>query len=258
MNPEKLHDALNQLPDDLLSAADALRQKKKAPIAWKRVVPIAACFALVLGVLYAHAHVWGIKSDFQESMALLQDNMAAQMEIAGGIPETAPAAESPAEAIPREEPEAKPENGGAPLAPDTEEAVTSTGAFGIPITGYSYCIGAEEPEETEVTIISTWKEWNTFLVETPRLTEEGGFENGYAESYFEEKQLIAVVTTAASSSVSYEAESIVKTGTGTWLLTITRYTPEWFTDDMEQQLILIELPRLVEPEDTVTVNLKTQ
>ena len=52
MNPEKLHDALNQLPDDLISAADALRQKKKAPIAWKRVVPIAACFALVLGVLY--------------------------------------------------------------------------------------------------------------------------------------------------------------------------------------------------------------
>ena len=83
------------------------------------------------------------------------------------------------------------------------------------------------------------------------LTEEGGFENGYEEAYFNKNQLIAVMTTAASSSVRYEATSITKTDIGTWELTITRYSPEWFTDDMEQQLILVELPRTVEPEDTV-------
>ena len=59
------------------------------------------------------------------------------------------------------------------------------------------------------------------------------------------------MTTAASSTVRYEATSITKTGIGTWELTITRYSPEWFTDDMEQQLLLVELPRTVEPEDTV-------
>ena len=66
-----------------------------------------------------------------------------------------------------------------------------------------------------------------------------------------------MVTTAASSSVRYEVVEIVKTGTGTWDLTITRFEPEWFTDDMTQQLILIELPRTVEPEDKITLTLET-
>lgn len=261
MNAEKLHDALNQLPDDLIAAADALRQRRKKSIPFKRLVPIAACFALVLGALYVALPLLQPKGSMDAApeaaapMEMMQDAMS-QMEIAGGLPENGAASEAPAEEAPRMDPEAKHENDGAPLAPDTEEVTTSTGAFGIPVTGYSYCIGSEEPEETEITIISTWKEWNTFLAETPRLTEEGGFENGYEEAYFEEKQLIAVMTTAASSSVGYEVESMVKTGTGTWMLTIIRYNPEWFTDDMTQQLILIELPRTVEPEDTITLNLE--
>lgn len=257
MNAEKLHDALNQLPDDLIAAADALRQKKKAPILWKRLVPIAACFALVLGALYVALPILRPKGAAENAapMEMMQDAMS-QMEIAGGLPENGAESEAPAEEAPRVDPEAKHENDGAPLAPDTEESTTSTGAFGIPVTGYSYCIGSEEPEETEITIISTWKEWNAFLAETPRLTEEGGFENNYSEGYFDEKQLIAVMTTASSSSVRYEVESMVKTGTGTWMLTIIRYNPEWFTDDMTQQLILIELPRTVEPEDTITLNLE--
>ena len=123
----------------------------------------------------------------------------------------------------------------------------------IPVASYTYCIGAEEPDKTQITLISSWKEWKAFLDATPRLTEEGGFENDYQEAYFEEKQLIAVMTTAASSTVRYEATSITKTGIGTWELTITRYSPEWFTDDMEQQLLLVELPRTVEPEDTVVL-----
>ena len=261
MNAEKLHDALNQLPDDLIAAADALRQRKKKSIPFKRLVPIAACFALVLGALYVALPLLTPKGgqsaapEAEAPMEMMQDAMS-QMEIAGGFPENGAASEAPAEEAPRMDPEAKHENDGAPLAPDTEEATTTTGAFGIPVTGYSYCIGSEEPEETEITIISTWKEWNAFLAETPRLTEEGGFENNYSEGYFDEKQLIAVMTTAASSSIRYEVESMVKTGTGTWILTIIRYNPEWFTDDMTQQLILIELPRTVEPEDTITLNLE--
>lgn len=262
MNSETILDALNQLPDDLIAAADALRQRRKKSMTFKRLVPIAACFALVLGALYVALPLLTPKGDqsaapkAEAPMEMMQDAMS-QLEIAGGLPENGAVSEAPAEEAPREDPKAAPENDGAPLAPDTEEATTATGAFGIPVTGYSYCIGAEEPEETEITIISTWKEWNTFLAETPRLTEEGGFENGYEEAYFEEKQLIVVVTTAASSSVRYEVESMVKTGTGTWMLTIIRYNPEWFTDDMEQQLILMELPRMVEPEDEITLNLET-
>ena len=262
MNPEKLHDALNQLPDDLIAAADALRQARKTKIIlWKRLVPMAACFALVLGALYIALPILSPKGSQAAApeaapMEMMQDSMS-QMEIAG-VPENRAEPEAPAEAAPREEPGAAVENDGAPLAPEAEEeAATATGAFGIPVTGYGYCIGAEEPDETQITIISTWKEWETFLTDTPRLTEEGGFENRYDESYFAQKQLIAVVTTAASSSVRYEVDSIEKTGTGTWTLTITQYNPEWFTDDMTQQLILIELPRTVAPEDEITLNLET-
>ena len=261
MNVEILHDALNQLPDDLIAAADALRMKKKAPAAWKRLVPMAACFALVLGALYVVLPILAPKGSMDAApeaaapMEMLQDAMS-QTQITG-VPETGAALESPAESVPPGEPGAAEENDGAPLAPETEEEVTaSTGAFGIPVTGYGYCIGAEEPDETQITILSTWTEWNAFLEETPRLTEEGGFENSYTEAYFEEKQLIAVVTTAASSSVRYEVDSIEKTGTGTWELSITQYSPVWFTDDMTQQLLLIELPRTVEPEDVITLNLE--
>ena len=260
MNVEKLHDALNQLPDDLIAAADALRMKKKAPMRWERFILSAACFVLVVGAFVALPLLSpkGSEAAAPEAaapMEMMEDTMS-QMQIAG-VPETGAVPESPAESAPPGEPGAAVENDGAPLAPESEEeAVTSTGAFGIPVTGYGYCIGAEEPDEIQITIISSWKEWNSFLKETPRLTEEGGFENHYEEAYFEEKQLIAVVTTAASSSVRYEVDSITKTGTGTWELFITQYSPEWFADDMEQQLLLIELPRMVEPEDVIKLNLE--
>ena len=66
-----------------------------------------------------------------------------------------------------------------------------------------------------------------------------------------------MVITAASSSVSYEADAIRRTDTGIWELTLIRYSPEWFTDDMTQQLLIVELPRMVEPEDTVTLKFTT-
>lgn len=262
MTAEQLHDALNQLPDDLIAAADTLRQRKKTPILWKRLVPAAACFVLILGALYVVLPVLAPKGSQDAAapeaaapMEMLQDSMS-EMQIVGSS-ETNAEPEAPAEGVPREESATEAPNDGAPLAPEMEETATATGAIGIPVTGYGYCIGAEEPDEAEITIISTWKEWIAFLENTPRLTEEGGFVNHYEEAYFEEKQLIAVMTTAASSSVRYEVESIVSTGIGTWELYITQYVPECFTDDMTQQMILIELPRTVEPEDKIVLNLNT-
>lgn len=263
MNAEKLHDALNQLPDDLLAAADALRQRKKAPVVWKRLVPIAACFVLVLGALYVALPLLTPKGasdaaapEAAAPMEMVQDSLT-EMQLAE-LPEAGAALESSSERAPAEGSGTEAPNDGAPLAPEEEELQWElSGTPLIPVTGHSYCFGAEEPDETEITIISTWKEWCAFLEATPRLTEEGGFENNYTEGYFDEKQLIAVVTTAASSSVRYEVDAIVKTGTGTWELQMTQFVPEWFTDDMTQQLILMELPRTVEPEDTITLNLGT-
>ena len=259
MNAEQLQDALNQLPDDLLTATDALRQKKKEPIRWKRLVPIAACFVFVLGVLFIVPFFQSGKSAAPEYQ-MMQDS---SVEMVGAPADSAaPEAgepEAPMEQMPAlDESNQERKEEGAPKAPDTEEQAVATGATETPVDCYGYCIGATEPDETVITVISTEGEWQRYLADNPRLTEEGGFENCYGEDYFREKQLIVVVTTAASSSVRYELDAICRTGTGTWELTGTRYTPEWFTDDMTQQCILVELPRMVEPEDTVTLNLTDQ
>lgn len=260
MNAEKLQDALNQLPDDLLIATDALRQKKKEPIRWKRLVPIAACFVLVMGALLVTLPLLNQKGAAAPEYQMMQDS---SVEMIGAPADSAaPEAgepEAPMEQSPvLDESNQERKEEGAPKAPDTEEQAVATGATETPVDCYGYCIGATEPDETVITVISTEGEWQRYLADNPRLTEEGGFENGYGEDYFREKQLIVVVTTAASSSVRYELDSICRTGTGTWELTGTRYTPEWFTDDMTQQCILVELPRMVEPEDTVTLNLTDQ
>lgn len=258
MNAEQLQDALNQLPDDLLIATDAIRQKKKEPIRWKRLVPMAACFALLVGALILVMPF--ASQDKAAPEAEMQKSDEVYSEAAGEPEAAAPAPETPMEQPPftADQSGEISENSGAPLAPEEEERAEVTGASPIPVTGYGYCIGATEPDETVITVISTEGEWQRYLADNPRLTEEGGFENGYGEDYFREKQLIVVVTTAASSSVRYELDAICRTDTGTWELTGTRYTPEWFTDDMTQQCILVELPRMVEPEDTVTLKLTDQ
>ena len=259
MNAEKLQDALNQLPDDLIAATDALRQQKKQPIQWKRLVSIAACLALVLGALYMAAPFLGRKSVSQESM-VMQDAAMPETEIAGAAENCAPWAEAEEAESPMEPAldETGRENKGAPLAPNTEEQTGSSGSTGTPVVCYGYCIGAEEPDETQIAIISTAGEWDAYLKGNLRLADAEGFENRYGEEYFAKNQLIAVVTTAASSSVRYELDAIRRTGTGTWELTGTRYTPEEFTEDMTQQCILVELPRVVEPEDIITLNLETE
>ena len=51
MTAEKLHDALNLLPSDLLAATDQLRTAPRTKIIpWKRLLPAAACFAMLMGM----------------------------------------------------------------------------------------------------------------------------------------------------------------------------------------------------------------
>ena len=51
MTAEKLHDALNLLPSDLITATDQLRTAPRAKIIpWKRLFPAAACFVLLMGI----------------------------------------------------------------------------------------------------------------------------------------------------------------------------------------------------------------
>ena len=246
MNPEKIHDALNQLPDDLLEQTDALRRAQKPRvILLKRLLPIAACFVLVLGALYV-------------TMPLLQGASKDSMMVGDTAkPEAAPA-ETPMEHHSISDAAGQLEEPGAPLAPESDE--NKYGAlsddYEIPVTAVSYHTGASEPDELQVRVVSSLSEWEAYLAGNLRLAEATGFENVYDESYFADNQLIILITTAASSSVRYEIDSIRSAGTGVWELTGRRIEPEWFTDDMEQQHILVQLPRMVEPEDSVILNLQ--
>ena len=167
MTAEQLHDALNALPDDLLEATDALRQKtRKQPILWKRLVPVAACFVLLLTVLYVAAPYLNRKAAPQESQ-MVSDEAMSEMEMAPAETrapgEAAGEPEAPAEAAPKEETDRKCEEIGTPLAPDAEEESHNSASAETPVTCYAYCIGAEEPDDTRITVISTAGEWERYL-----------------------------------------------------------------------------------------------
>ncbi len=92
MNAELLHDALNYLPNDLITAADQVRsQPRRRVVPWRRYASLAACLILVLcGTLL-----------FRDT-TLLKDTVttesAAMNQYAGiGQASGAPQAESPAE-----------------------------------------------------------------------------------------------------------------------------------------------------------------
>lgn len=48
MNAQLLHEALNELSEDLIQAVEEKRERKNTPIPWKRYGAMAACFVLVL------------------------------------------------------------------------------------------------------------------------------------------------------------------------------------------------------------------
>lgn len=50
MNAEQFHDALTLLSPDLVAEADESRHRSKAPVRWKPLAAMAACFLLVLSV----------------------------------------------------------------------------------------------------------------------------------------------------------------------------------------------------------------
>ena len=233
MNAEQLLDALCQLPDDLISQVDALRVPKKKTIPRKWLLPIAASLALVIGTVSV-------------ALPLLQ-RKGVSMDSALSVQEAAP--REPASAMQEAPAEANPENAGAPLAPETDEA-GETEIQVISVTAHTFLYYGAEPNGTGVEIISSLSE-----LERCSLRPEDLWAEAYDEAFFEENQLILLLTDAASSSVRYDIRGIRNTAPGCWELTGTRLVPEWCTEDMTHQLILVELPRMVEPEDVVILNL---
>lgn len=102
MTVQDLHDALNLLPGDLVTAVDRLRTAPRTAVRpWKRLLPMAACLVLLLSVtlVLGWEHLPGMggsaKSTAQAPMAAapMEQEMAADER----LPET-PAMDEPAAA----------------------------------------------------------------------------------------------------------------------------------------------------------------
>ena len=236
MNAEQLLDALCQLPDDLIAQVDTLRVPKKKTIPWKRILPIAASLALVIGAV-------SVAAPLLQRKGVAMDSQCSVQEAAPQAPESAMEPESPAEKAPMEV-------SGAPLAPETDEA-DKTEIQVISVTAHTFLYYSAEPNGTGAEIISSLSELESCSLQPEELWVEA-----YDEAFFEENQLIFLLTDAASSSVRYDVRAIQQTAPGSWELTGNRIVPEWCTEDMTHQLIIVELPRMMEPEDAVILNLK--
>lgn len=96
MTVHDLHDALNLLPSDLITAADRVRTgSKTAVIPWKRLLPAAACLVLLIGssTYWMWRSNWQGHIDSMSHLGIKQESAAMQ----------APAAAAPMAPLPMEE-----------------------------------------------------------------------------------------------------------------------------------------------------------
>ncbi len=73
MNAEQFHDALTLLPPDLVAEADESRRRSKAPVRWKPLAAMAACFLLVLSMGAFRLFVPGYRSAAPETAMSMAD-----------------------------------------------------------------------------------------------------------------------------------------------------------------------------------------
>ena len=117
MTVHDLHDALNLLPSDLITAADRVRTGPKAKVIyWKRMIPIAACFVLLVGLglmlrgekLLGHMMKTESAPEAPAAMAPVPESQKvtadAAPELPAGITQGSPAEEEPAAKAPTEAP----------------------------------------------------------------------------------------------------------------------------------------------------------
>lgn len=75
MKAERIMDAMNYLPDELLLQTDALRQKKKYH--WKRWAAVAACLCLAVGIWFIAPGAKSADNAAAPEIGFLTDNAGA-------------------------------------------------------------------------------------------------------------------------------------------------------------------------------------
>lgn len=128
MTSEKLHDALNLLPADLVAETDALRtQPKKPQVHWQRWAAMAACLAVVLLAGTMFSHIFGHMGSSKTSAAMDK----AQMSIAE--------AAAPADGGHSHDPAGEPES-----ANDMEDGYCGNTSATVTLDGSAYTLSGSD------------------------------------------------------------------------------------------------------------------
>lgn len=249
MNTETIHDALTLLPEDLIAEADALRRSPKPKIvAWKRVLPSAACLAVILLSAAILPHFTGVNR--------LKENAAIAADFA--IPEAAPA-DAPAAAAQEMERAAQ---GSMEDAPAEDAAPGLMNAVPAPLAVQYLPALLEDPSQ-QMTLCSTRADLDACLTlcADPVLDEACA---EYDEDYFADHQLLLLLTAVYRPAGSYAGNVLLPVQEGTWYaletaedewtIQVQDMVPDVTHQDLTRQHILLELPgHAIDADDAITL-----
>lgn len=259
MNAEILHDALNLLPGDLITATDKLRSApRKQPVRWMRYVSMAACIALILygGMLFASGFV-GVGGSTEA---------APESPAAMAIPENSKIEQSANDTIVSadkatgaEAEEAAPEcdcRGDEPA----EAAPAGTGLYSRYVggnAGYSVTFGHKEGVEyPQVTVIRSRQELEAYYDTYRNDYDMDSLEDGcthWTESFFAEHDLLLILTMENDGYSCPQAGYLNEREDDSWELTFPGTWEVGEGIDAETPWhIYVEIEKdLIAPEDTI-------
>lgn len=254
MNPEQLHDALTQLPDDLITEVDALRRPRKpGVVAWKKIFPTAACAAIVLlGALTLP----GLRVSKETALEQCADE-AAPAEAAPIMEAAQPEKDQISEKSQLKSPAEAPLDNGAGRSAAADEAAP------LPLTARYLPV---HPSLTEggqrVTVISNRKELEGYLADSSPDEALRSACEGYDDAYFEDQQLVLLLTVKYRPAASYSGNVLLplesgtwsaeKAADGRWTLRVQDMVLDESANDVVRQHILLEVPgKPLAPADTI-------
>ncbi len=158
MTVENLHDAIGQLPSDLIAQADQRRSRKRKPIPWQRCGAMAACFCLLIGLGVFCSRLFAPKGSTEAAQDVSMESVMMQENMMGAAKENRTAEDAPTAEILEEE--AAPREEGPFTTGDTGDAAPmETVAAGENFASAASGSHAHTPQDPELCIDHTSGGW---------------------------------------------------------------------------------------------------
>lgn len=258
MTVENLHDAIGQLPSDLIAKVDAKRCRKPKVISLRRYAAMAACLAVILGGTFLFTQHFAPKNATEQMAAAPAEAAPAAVAPEIGAEEEEAAMDSAKIAASPEPTEASAAGTGSddgvcglPTAPAMEADAESTVLYlpypiNIPATQYAETRNIGTGCTTSEPVIRVLRS----LTELEEFRENFGYYDLedfdacceiYDESWFEQHDLLVVLMKALSANASIKVTSMLDLdNNGIWELCISYDTPYEDTTKRTDRFVLME------------------